>query len=369
MPVSGPDTSADRIERITVTVLEVPLDARMRAYGSARVSVVLVTVADRDGAVGTGFTYTLGRGAVAVRAMVADVLGPLVTGARVGCWDRAQENARRQTRRLGPAVFAPALSALDIAVWDLRAIRAGLPLYRLLGRGRTEVPIYGSGRTGNALTGPELVEGSCSYLADGYPAVKLRIGARAADLDLARVAQVRDAVGDGVRLMVDCNEQLEPGAAVPLANALAELGIHWIEEPFVAEDVAAHAALASQSDLAVAAGEHLVGRYAFAGYLRERAAGVLQPDAALTGGITEALRISAVARAHGVPVAFHSLPELHVQLAMGDPNVCYVEHFPILDPLLAAPVRPRHGCVTAPDTAGHGIAWDQDAVAAFTVAG
>lgn len=357
----------DRIERITATLLAVPLDARMRGYGSAQVSVVLVTATDAAGAVGTGLTYTLGLGALAVRTMVGDVLGPLITGTRTADWGATYQQIRQQTRRLGRAVFAPALSAVDIAVLDLRAVRAGQPLYRMLGRARTDVAVYGSGRSSNPLPTAQLVEESRGYAADGYPAIKLRIGARPAEADLARVAAVRAAVGDGVRLMVDGNEQLDRTTALPLTAGLAELGVYWVEEPFPAEDIESHAWLAARGTVTVAAGEHLVGRHEFAGYLRARAAGVLQPDAALTGGITETVRICALADAHGTPVAFHSLPELHVQLAMGDPNVCYVEHFPVLGPLLAAPLTPYGGRVTAPVRPGHGIVWDEDAIAAYTV--
>lgn len=357
----------DRIERITARMLEVPLDARMSAYGSSQVTVVLVTATDTQGATGTGLTYTLGRGGVAVHTMVNQVLAPMITGTRIADWDGTLAELDRQTRRLGRSVFAPARSAVDIAVWDLRARAAGVPLHRLLGRARTDVAIYGSGRSSNTLTTEQLVAETRSYLADGYPAVKLRIGARGAERDLARVSAVRAAIGDEPRLMVDGNEQLDPMTALPLATALADLGVYWVEEPFVAEKVAAHAELARHANLAVAAGEHLVGRYEFLTYLRAGAAGVLQPDAALTGGITETLRICVLAEAHGVPIAFHSLPELHVQLAMQDPNVRYVEDFPILGPLLATSLAPVDGVVTAPTAPGHGLDWNPDAVAAYTV--
>lgn len=339
----------------------------MRAYGSAHVNFVLARVVDAEGRTGTGFTYTLGLGAVAVRTMVEDVLGPLTAGTRTAGWLDTYALLARQTRRLGRAVFAPALSALDIAVWDLRAQQAGLPLYRLLGRPAERVPIYGSGRSSNTLTDAELLEGARSYAAEGYTAMKVRVGARTPGQDVARVALVREAVGPDVRLMVDCNEQLDLPRAMALADGLAELGVAWIEEPFVAEDVPAHAALARHSTIPVAAGEHLVGHYEFDGYVRERAAGFFQPDSALTGGITETLRIASLAEAHGVPVAFHSLPELHIHLATGAPNSDGVEHFPILDPLLTAPLRPVDGHVSPPETAGHGIAWDEEAIAALSV--
>jgi len=360
--------SGERIARVAATVVEAPLDEHMRAYGSTRVAVMLVRITDGDGRTGTGFTYTLGLGAGIVAAMVREVLGPEIAGTAPADWDETSSRLAAATRRIGRGVFVPALSALDIAMHDLRGIQAGLPLYRLLGREATRVPIYGSGRSSNRLDDDALLDGARRYLDEGYPAMKIRVGARDPAADVARVAAVRDVVGPGVRLMVDANEQLRPDTAAALVTGLAEVGVDWIEEPFVAEDVAAHAELAAGTGIPVAVGEHLVGPYEFDTYARGRAAALFQPDAALAGGVSAALRIAAVARAHGVPIAWHSLPELHVHLAMDDPIVSYVEHFPILDPLLAAPLSRDGGTVTAPGTPGHGIVWDEGAIAAMTVA-
>jgi L-alanine-DL-glutamate epimerase-like enolase superfamily enzyme len=364
----APVADADNVvERVVAAVVEAPLDAYMRAYGSSRVSFVLVGVVDALGRPGTGFTYTLGLGAVAVRAMIDDVLSPLVIGTDTATWTETYQSMNRQTRRLGRSVFAPAISALDIAMYDLRAIQADVPLYRLLGRTPTDVPIYGSGRSSNTLDIQRLVDGSVGYVAEGYRAVKVRVGAGAVEEDLRRVAEVREAVGPQIRLMVDANEQLDLPRAIALADGLHPLGVDWLEEPFLAEDIAAHAAFTERSPLPIAAGEHLVGEYEFASYIRDCAADMFQPDAALTGGITATLRIAALAETHRVPIAFHSLPELHVHLAMSAPNVRYVEHFPILDPLLSAPLAPTAGRVTAPHVAGHGIAWNERARAALSL--
>lgn len=355
------------VQRVVASVVEAPLDAHLRAYGSSRVSFVLVAVMDALGRYGTGFTYTLGLGAEAVRAMVDAVLGPLLVGTDTGAWSQTYEAMSRQTRRLGRAVFTPAISALDIAVYDLRAIQAGVPLYRLLGRAPSEVAIYGSGRSSNRLDTDQLVDGCLGYVAEGYRAVKVRVGARAPEQDALRVRAVRDAVGPQVRLMADANEQLDFPHALALAQHLHPIGVDWLEEPFLAEDVRAHAALAARAAVPIAAGEHLVGHHEFATYIDQGAARVLQPDAPLTGGITAAVRIAALAEAHGVPVAFHSLPELHVHLAMGAPNVRYVEHFPILDPLLATTLVATGGQVSAPPVPGHGIAWNERALTALSL--
>jgi L-alanine-DL-glutamate epimerase-like enolase superfamily enzyme len=357
------------IAKIDARLLEVPLDPAMRAHGSSVVNIVFVTITDNDGRTGTGFTYTLNLGASVVRTMIVDVLAPLMVGTEMAAWASSVAAARKQTRRLGPAVFTPAFSALDIAAWDLRAVEADLPLYAFLGRTKTSAPFYGSGRSSNTLSVDNLVTSSLSYIEMGLPAIKLRIGARSPAEDVERVRRVREAVGDDIALMVDANEQLTRDQAFALLPGLERHHIAWIEEPYPAEDVPGHAELARATDIPVAAGEHLAGEHQFAEYLRAGAAGLWQPDPALSGGVTTALEVAALGAAHEIPIAYHSLPELNVHLTMGDGNVTYVEHFPILDPILATVLTAVDGTVTAPDAPGHGMDWDHDAIAFHTMAG
>lgn len=346
-------------------LLLVPLEPRLRAYGSDVVSIVRVLLRDSDGATATGFTYTLGAGAGIVCRMVDELIGPAIVGSRTDDWDEHRRRLAADTRRLGRSVFAPALSAVDIAVWDLRGIQADQPLYAVLGGTPRAVPIYGSGRGSNSLGLDELVEQSLGYLRDGYPAVKVRAGARSPSEDLERLRAVRDAVGDAVPLMVDCNEQLTLADALWLGRRLSDLGYRWIEEPLIAEDVGGHAELAAHLDVPVAVGEHLVGRYEFAHHLRTTPIGIYQPDAALTGGVTEAVRIADLAEAGNRSVNFHSLPELHIHLAVRSPNACYVEDFGILNGVLADVLAPQDGVVVPPERSGHGIVWDSGAVSRF----
>jgi L-alanine-DL-glutamate epimerase-like enolase superfamily enzyme len=369
LPHAGGTLGADTIlvEKITATLLSVPVDADLRAYGSDRVHVVLVSISDAAGRVGTGFTYTFGPGCIAVRSMIEDVIAPAMTGRPVSHWPALHERLTQETRRLGRGVFAPAISAVDIAWWDLRATIAEKPLYRLLEGSSRPMPIYGSGRSGNALSTAALIERTEAYVAEGFSAVKLRVGARSPEQDAARVAAVRRAVGGEVRLMVDCNERLDLAGALWLAHRLRDEGVFWIEEPVPTEQLAAHRAIAERSGVAVAVGEHLVGHQEFATYANEGAATVLQPDSALGGGITEVLRVCAFAEAQGFAVSLHSLPELHVHLAAASPSVSYVEHFPILDGVIAEPIQPIEGAMEPPSRPGHGIVWDVEAIAAWTV--
>lgn len=356
------------IAALDARLLRVPLGAGRGGSGATQLDVVLVTLTDSDGRAGTGFTYALTGGAEAALTMIEATYRAQVVGVDLLDWERTWERLRSLTHRIGRGVSLPALSAIDIAVWDLRALAAGLPLHRLLGSQRDAIPAYGSGRATNAMSVEELIAGTEAYLAEGYRAVKLRAGTRPVEEEALRMAAVREAVGPEVRLMVDCNERLDYASALAFGRRLAELGFHWYEEPLPAHDVAGHARLAAQLDVAIAGGEHLQGRSAFAEYLRSGAASVLQPDAPLAGGVTEVMRIAATADALGATVSPHFLPELHIHVCLAAASCSYVEHFPLLDDLLAETLVPSDGLMRATDRPGHGIAWDAAALERFEVA-
>lgn len=356
------------ITRLQTAILHVPLDEDLRAYGPHHVNVVFVEMSDTNGRTGTGFTYTFGPESAPVKSMVDDVIAPHVAGTTLTDWRETYRELRLRTRRIGRHVFLPAISAVDIAAWDLLARILDVPLYRLLGRRENTVPIYGSGRSANSLGEQELVGRALAYVAEGYSAIKLRVGARAPEEDMKRLVAVRAAVGDSLRLMIDCNERLDLMTALWLSERAADLGVYWMEEPLPAEQWQAYATLAARSRTPIATGEHLVTEE-FEHYAQLQAAAVFQPDVALAGGITAGLQICGLAAARGVAVSLHSLAELHVQLATGDPNVCYVEDFPILDRIMADRLNPVDGQVMAPARPGHGIVWDRDAIIANTVSG
>lgn len=360
---SADDTTIDRVRARLVTV---PLGAARGGSGATQLQLVHLTVTDSDGAEGTGFTYALGSGAEAVLAMLDAVHVPAVSASPLWQWDRTWYQLRAKTHRLGGGVAQLATGAVDIAVWDLRARRACTPLHRLLGSRRDTIPIYGSGRATHAMSTEELVEGARAHIDEGYSAIKLRAGVHAAAMDVARTAAVRGAVGPDVTIMIDCNERLDLASAQWLAPRLADLDVAWLEEPLPAGDVAGHQRLADRSPVPLAVGEHLLGLPAFVPYVG--ASAVFQPDAPLAGGVSEFLRIAALAEAHGVAVSPHFLPEFHVQLAAAATTTTWVEHFPLIDDLLAETLHPHGGVVDLPTSPGHGMAWDPDALNHFTTA-
>jgi L-alanine-DL-glutamate epimerase-like enolase superfamily enzyme len=351
------------IDDVQVSWAQIPLGAGRGGSGATKVDLLHVTLTDRDGATGTGFTYALTGSADGVFALLHGTVGAHVRGSDLDYWPRTWQKVWDDTSRLGRGHALPALSAVDIAAWDLRARKAGQPLFRYLGAHREQVEVYGSGRSTHAMTTGQLAEGAQAYLDEGYRAVKLRIGARPAEEDIARVQAVRDVVGAQTRIMVDCNERLDLPTAQWAGRQLADAGVYWMEEPLRSGDLAGHATLAAGACPPVAVGEHLHGRFEFAAYLQQRAATILQPDVPLTGGVTEWLRISAIAEAHGATLSPHFLPELHIHLAAAVPNCPYVEHFPLIDDVLLETLDIRDGHAAPPDRPGHGMLWDTDALA------
>jgi L-alanine-DL-glutamate epimerase-like enolase superfamily enzyme len=348
-----------------VTGFTLPLGPARGGSGATEVQVARVRLRDGEGADGTGFTYALTGGmSGAVRLLEAE-LAEVVIGSDLAFWPRTWQRISQRGSRMGRGSVMPALSALDIAVWDLRARRAGEPLYRLFGAYRDSVQVYGSGRATHAMSVDELVAGAQAYLDEGYRAVKLRVGARPPAEDLARVRTVREAIGDEPTVMVDCNERLDFPSALWLGSRLHELGVLWLEEPLVASDVAGHARLASQLPVAIAAGEHLQGRSAFAAYIERRAASVLMPDAPLVGGVTEWLRVAELAGAANLTVSPHFLPELHIHLAAAAETCLWVEHFPLIDDVLARSLTVCEGRMRPPEAPGHGMVWDEERIDAL----
>ncbi|MDX6263687.1 MAG: hypothetical protein QOH84_5375 [Kribbellaceae bacterium] len=354
-----------QISHTALRLAEVPLGAARGGSGATHLQLAIVTLTDADGATGTGYTYSLGPGMAAVGALLEELHLPTVIGSVPQDWDRTWYAMRDATHRLGTGIALLATSAVDIAIWDLRATRAGLPLFRLLGAQRDEVPVYGSGRATHAMTTDELVAGSQSYVDEGFSAVKLRVGVRRPSDDVARVAAVREALGDQIGIMVDANERLDLATALWMAPRLADLGVSWFEEPVPSRHVQAHRRLSGASTPPLAVGEHVLGLAGFTDFVDS--APIWMPDAPLTGGVSEFRRIDALAEAHGAGVTPHFLPELHVHLVAAGRATTWLEHFPLLDDVLAETLSIKDGRTSPPDRPGHGMLWDDEALKRYTV--
>lgn len=316
------------------------LDARVVSYafetrpeplavGSAlRRDVVLVRVTCEDGTVGYGEAFH-GHAGTAVAEIVNTTLQDFVVGRQPH--ETADVNAEIFHRFILAAGmssgFLLALSGIDIALWDAWGKITGQPVYRLLGGSRTDFALYGGGFTLGFQPSEELAAEVRRLITDfGTPAVKLRIG-DSPQRDLARVRHIRESFGDDLGIMVDANLGHRYDAAM-VAPALGELGVRWLEEPYPPGSPERFAALRARGVVPVAGGENLGSAYEFADWISRGALDVVQPDVSRVGGITEALRIAALARAAGLRFAPHishsalnHAATLHVLAASGGDGV------------------------------------------------
>jgi L-alanine-DL-glutamate epimerase-like enolase superfamily enzyme len=322
-----------RITEVAAALVRVPL-SEPTSFSTREVlarEFVLVRVEADDGHVGIGFTYGgSSAGSVTLEA-VRSLLRPVLLGEdpfRVeGLWEAMYQESLLQGRT-GAAMRA--LSALDIALWDRNARAAGLPLHRLLGGyARESVPAYASGGYYLAGKTPEMLgKELAGYVALGFEAVKMKVGRLGLAEEAARIEAARDAVGEHVALMLDCNNGWrDVETALRYLAVFEPFAPYWIEEPFLPDDLESHVRLAERTPVPVATGEIESGRWRFKEIIERRAAAILQPDAVCCGGVTEFRRIAHTAASFGVSVCPHAYHELHVHLAASLPNVPWAECF------------------------------------------
>ncbi len=369
--VSSPESSIqsiarphrDRVIWVRVALANVPLatpvsDAKVltgRQRPLDRVAVLLGEVATADGLRGLGFSHAKRAGGPALFAhageLAPDLLGEDANDiARL--WEKLQW-AGASVGRGGLAVQA--IAAFDVALWDLKARRAGLPLSKLLGPYRDAVRCYNT--SGGFLSTPlsEVLHNAEAALARGVGGIKLKVGHPDSAVDLERLRAARERLGPSIPLMVDANQQWDRIAARRMCRLLEPFGLTWIEEPLDAHDAEGHAALARDFDTPIATGEMLTSVAEHSRFLETRAADILQPDAPRVGGITPFLRIAALADHFGVAIAPHFAMELHIHLAAAQRGETWVEHFDWLEPLFKERMEICEGRMLVPDRPGLGL--------------
>lgn len=310
------------IRRVTTRRRTVPLP---RPWGPdvTAITVVAVDVEDSDGGLGHGFSWTPTIGGAAVQAMLEHDVAPWAIGrpAEPTLWQPAWEHVHEAG---GGGVTTIALAGLDLALWDLRARRAGVGVEELFGRRHDSQPAYGSGIN---LHYPldELVSQARRLADAGYGAVKIKVGLADVEADVARVAAVRDAIGRELPLMVDANQRWDLDAATRAIERLADFDLTWVEEPLRADDTAGYVALRRRVDVPIACGENVHHRYRFADLIDAGACDVVQPNIVRVGGLTPFLAIADLARAGNLTLAPHLLVDLSARVAITLPEETWVE--------------------------------------------
>lgn len=361
--------SADKIAEVRVSLAFLPLatpisDAKVftgRQKPLTQVAMLFAEITTADGHHGLGFSYSKRAGGPGMyahaREIGADLLG-----------EDPNDIARLWTKLVwaGASVgrsglSTQAIAAFDNALWDMKARRAGLPLAKLLGCRREGVPCYNT--SGGFLSSPleEVIDNVEASIASGIGGIKIKVGHPDPKVDLSRLDAVAKAIDGRVALMVDANQQWSRANALRMCRAMEDYGLVWIEEPLDAYDVEGHAALAAAFDTPIASGEMLVSAPEHFAMIRGRAVDFIQPDAARVGGITQFLRVTAMAQEAQLSLAPHFAMELHLHLSAAYAHDAWVEHFDWLDPLFNERQVIEGGKMMVSDRPGLGVTLSEQA--------
>jgi L-alanine-DL-glutamate epimerase-like enolase superfamily enzyme len=321
--------------------------------------LVTCRVIDADGAEGVGYTYTVGRNGGAVMDTLAREIKPLAEGHDADriewLWNHLWW-ALHYGGRGGPTVLA--LSAFDMALWDLKAKRAGQPLWKLLGGNDNRVSCYAGG-IDLELSLDDLLKQTDDNLARGFRAIKMKVGRERLSEDVARIQAMREHLGDGFPLMVDANMKWSQDQAIRAARAFQPYDLTWLEEPISPDDVAGHARVVREGGLPIAAGENLRTLWEFRHLIASGGVTWPEPDVTNCGGITPFMKICHLAEAFNLPVTSHGAHDVTVHLLAACPNGRFLEaHGFGLERYIEEPMRIEDGMAIAPDRPGHGIGFD-----------
>ncbi len=317
----------------------------------------------------TGLSIT--EGGALNRLLIESSLKPYLIGEDPLDNERIWEKmywASLQYGRRGAAITA--LSALDITVWDLKGKILNQPVHRLLGGHRDTVASYGSGVNLN-YSDEELVKEMSDYAASGFRMVKMKIGRREPEDDLRRVRLVREAIGPDVDLAVDVNNGWSLQTAIRMARKLEDYDIYWLEEPILADEIDNLAKLARETNIPIAVGENHYAKWEFKELMERGAVEIVQADVGKCGGVTEFIKIAALADAYGLPVCPHHTEYIDAPLVAAVPNGLFHEYihewFVPMRRVFIDPIKPGNGQVSPLDKPGFGIELNEAAIEELTV--
>ncbi len=374
-----------KISEVRTTTLFAPFKNAISdaARSIAGRDVILIEVKTDEGLSGLGFLTGLGVAYGSEAKILSTIINEALTPGLVGQdpfqiekhWQHMFKNTTRFGRKGGAL---RAISGVDMALCDLMGKKAGLSVHRLLGGFTDKVKAYASGGfyTPDNDMGA-LVEEMESYLAEGFKMLKVKVG-RDVRLDAKRVEAVRRGIGPEIPLLVDANESWTYLEAWDFIKRVQDLDIFWLEEPVAPDDMDGYVWLTQRSPIPIAAGENEYSRFGFRDLIDRKAVNIVQPDVTRVGGISEWVKVAALAGAHGLPTVPHAVHEVHVSLCCAVANSPYIEFFPrqqylqcFLSDLFIRPAEVQKvdpdGFIRAPQGPGLGLEVNPDLVKKYQV--
>jgi len=363
--------SGDRIEWIKVSLVYLPLatpvsDAKVltgRQKPLTEIAFIFAEIRTRDGHDGIGFGYSKRAGGPGMYAHAKEI-APNLLGEDPSDISKLFTKLLWAGASMGRSgLTTQAIAPFDIALWDLKAKRAGLPLAKLLGAHRDSVQCYNT--SGGYLHTPldQVLKNVQISRESGIGGIKLKVGQPDLAIDVQRVGEVRKLLGNDFPLMVDANQQWDRQNATRACRAFEDFDLTWIEEPLDAYDFEGHAQLANRFDTAIATGEMLTSAGEHAQLILAEGSDFIQPDAPRVGGITPFLEIMALGAFKGRKLAPHFAMEIHLHLAAAYPIEPWLEHFEWLGPMFNEQMHLKDGRMYVSDRPGLGFSLSEQAIA------
>lgn len=336
--------------------------------GALSVAPLLLIDLETDaGIVGRSYLFALGKHNLAPIAKLVEAMAEMVKGDEVAPFDLERKLRARYTLLGVHNIVLFAMSGIDMAAWDALAQALGQPLARLLGAAPRPIPAYNSKGLG-LLPEKELVQEASELLAEGFRAVKLRLGRTEARDDLRALQSVKKQIGPGVILMVDFNQALSVAEAIRRGRMIDdEGGVYWIEEPIRADDFSGCHQVRREVSTPIQIGENFMGPEQMAQALAAGASDYVMPDAQRIGGVTGWMRAAALAQGAGVEMSSHLFPEVSCHLLAATPTCHWLEYVDWADAVLEEHAELKDGHVVVPAAPGTGIRWNEKAIERYRV--
>src|SRR5580658_3918673 len=362
-----------KIASLQTDIVLLPNDEPLAGFSenpNAKNPIVTLRLRTDDGIEGVGVAYFGGAITKTLRHAI-DELGALIVGDDPLLVEAVAAKLRAAAGSSGPAgILTMAMSAIDVALWDIKGNALGLPLWKLLGGGRDRIATYASGALRRGLKLEEAVTAAGRLREKGHRQTKMQLGlpgvtSPAREVEQARL--IREACGPGMDLMCDINQRWRPEQAIDIGKRVedAGVGLFWLEDVTTADDFPGLARVTAALSTPIAGGEYLYGIVPFRHMIEHRSVDIVMIDQVRSGGITPWLKIAGMAEAFNLPVVSHGVPEIHVHLIGAVPNGLTVEYMPWLGSLFREVPTQQGGELAMPTAPGLGLEFDEGTLARY----